>query len=64
MEGERGQGNFYVATGNFSPAMIGSEESNELGMIGGDSKQSSRDVEEEGSWSLTVVIIYSNTMSL
>lgn len=49
MEGEGGQGNFYVATGNFSPAMIGSEESNELGMIGGDSKQSSRDVEEEGS---------------
>ena len=49
MEGEGGQGNFYVATGNFSPAMTGSEESNELGMIGGDSKQSSRDVEEEGS---------------
>lgn len=49
MEGVAGQGNFYVVTGNFSPAMIGSEESNELGMIGGNSKQSFRDVEEEGS---------------
>ena len=49
MEGVAGQGNFYVVTGNFSPAMIGSEGSNELGMIGGNSKQSFRDVEEEGS---------------
>ena len=51
MEGVAGQGNFCVVTGNFSPAMIGSEGSNELGMIGGNSKQSFRDVEEEGSWS-------------
>lgn len=35
MEGEVGEGNFYVVTGNFSPEMIGSEESNELGIIGG-----------------------------
>lgn len=49
MGGVAGQGNFYVVTGNFSPAMIGSEESNELGMTGGNNKQSFRDVEEEGS---------------